>query len=482
MIFMMNKYDLNTGLNIRVLYIVLVFVFVTGINQWLSLQENKHEYSTQLETITKFIAEKMPDSSFVEIADRKGTAEKSIEQQVMAINEEIQPILNDLLVPTKAIKYGVYSRYHKRIIAVGPDFDSSILVIVPPRSYEDLYLANTERFGELKNSVVWYGAPVLYHDRPISNNGRIIGHVFACINLDIIYTAFWNKALKTLLGGFIALLVAIVLLQEALIRLKRDLGLFAEAIIKGSAKSFESKIPELTPVLQHISEQTENMARLDRLNLIGEMAASIGHEVRNPMTTVRGFLQHLGVKEEFNGAKEYFSLMIEELDRANMIITEFLSLAKNRVMDFKVNNLNKVFMEVTPLIQADALRYGCQVEIKLGNIPSFCIDENSIRQLILNMVRNAIEAMPNGGIITIGTTYHEDKVFLSISDQGVGIPIAMLAKLGTPFATTKENGVGLGLAVCYRIVERHDASMTVESELGRGTTFTIKFNCKENTG
>jgi signal transduction histidine kinase len=198
--------------------------------------------------------------------------------------------------------------------------------------------------------------------------------------------------------------------------------------------------------------------------------------VRNPMTTVRGYLQYMSEKAEFRGYKEQLFLMIDELDRANSIITEFLSLAKNHVMDFRKSNLNKVITEIFPLLQADAMRSNCQVEIMLVDVPGVLIDERSMRQLILNMVRNAIEAMPQGGKIEISTGNSRQKVSLVIKDQGTGIPPELIERLGTPFVTTKATGSGLGLAICYRIAQRHGATISVDSKPGKGTVFTLEFD------
>ncbi|MDH7478742.1 MAG: PAS domain S-box protein [Syntrophomonadaceae bacterium] len=219
------------------------------------------------------------------------------------------------------------------------------------------------------------------------------------------------------------------------------------------------------------------MAWLDRLNLVGEMAAGIGHELRNPMTTVRGFLQVLGGKPECQQYKEYFDLMIEELDRANSIISEFLSLARNKAIDLRPQNLNRIIESITPLIQADAMVRDCSVKIEPGIIPDLLLDEKEIRQLILNLTRNGLDAMPAGRTLTISTFVSEGTVSLAVRDEGSGIDPSLLERLGTPFLTTKENGTGLGLAICYSIAARHRATIGVETGPA-GTTFTIRFPCR----
>lgn len=216
------------------------------------------------------------------------------------------------------------------------------------------------------------------------------------------------------------------------------------------------------------------LTRLDRLNLIGEMAASISHEIRNPLTTVRGFLQIFQAKNDFAKYGEHLNTMLDEIDRANSIITEFLSLAKNRKIDLLPNNLNKIISKLYPLIQADAIGEGKTVTLELGEIPNTLLDENQIRQCILNLVRNGLEAVKSKGVVSLKTYVDGDNVVLEVKDNGDGIPQDVLEKLGTPFITTKEKGTGLGLPICYRIVERHKAKIEIDTSL-EGTKFLIMF-------
>lgn len=216
------------------------------------------------------------------------------------------------------------------------------------------------------------------------------------------------------------------------------------------------------------------IARLDRLNLIGEMAASIGHEIRNPMTAVRGFLQILCEKDKYNEDRDYFDLMIEELDRANAIISEYLGMAKNKEINLQLKQLDEIVQSLGPMIHSTAIKKDMNLKLELARPPYSLVDENEIRQLILNIARNGFEAMQPGGTLTIGTTEADDEVILYISDQGHGLDIKVLEKLGTPFVTTKDEGTGLGLAVCYSIAARHRASIELETGPS-GTTFYIRF-------
>jgi signal transduction histidine kinase len=473
----MRKFNLTTKLNFNIVCVVLLLMItITAYNHWLSLQEENSKNITWLMSITDFLVQKKPIGSFSEIVARQGAANQSAQGQVLAINKELQPILNNIFVPMNIIKFGFYSRQHESIVAIGPQPDNSLLIGLNPNKIKEIYEINTEQLINKKNSLVWHGANSIIYIKPIRENGIIIGHAFATINQDAVNSAIWKRTLSTFLGAFLMLLICVAIFREIFIKLKRDLQLLAESILTGRTYNYKSEIAEFTPVLKYISEQTEKMTRLDRLNIIGEMAAGIAHEIRNPMTTVRGLLQFIGNKQEFTKQKDNLDLMITELDRANSIITEFLSLAKNKALEFSENNLNTIIQDIYPLLQADALRNNCEIQVTLDEVPNILVDQNSIRQLILNIVRNGLDAMPESGTITIHTKTVDSTVILSIKDCGIGIPPEIMDKLGTPFFTTKEKGTGLGLAICYQIVERHAAALTIESEHGKGTTFTIAFN------
>lgn len=251
------------------------------------------------------------------------------------------------------------------------------------------------------------------------------------------------------------------------------------AIRKGLLSTEIIKIENKNCVLIVLNDMTERylmekeISRLDRLNLVGEMAAGIAHEIRNPMTTVHGFLQ-MGKMDIQSLSLEHMDLMIDELDRANKIIKEFLTLAKNKTSDKKFQSLNKVIEIIHPLIHAEALLAGKKVVLRLEPCPLLLIDEKEIRQLLLNLALNGLEAMPNDGVLTIRTFVKGKEVVLEVEDNGSGIKEEVLDKIGTPFFTTKENGTGLGVAVCFSIADRHHAAIKIKSS-NKGTKFSIHF-------
>lgn len=219
----------------------------------------------------------------------------------------------------------------------------------------------------------------------------------------------------------------------------------------------------------------EEMAKLDRLNLVGEMAAGVAHEIRNPMTVVKGYLQFLSGKVSSSMA-EQFRTALDELERVEQIISDFLSLARNKLTEDKEQDLNTIIKSVIPLIQTEAIKRSTVLEVKLTEeTTNLLLNENEIKQLLLNLTRNGMDAMNQQGILTIETGVEDDAVYLCIVDTGNGIPKEHHEKIFDPFFTTKANGTGLGLAVCAGIVRRHNGTIEIQSEEGEGTKFKITF-------
>lgn len=251
-------------------------------------------------------------------------------------------------------------------------------------------------------------------------------------------------------------------------------GLLSTEIIEIQGETCILRV--ITDITERVRLENE-MARLDRLNLIGVMAAGIAHEIRNPMTTVRGFLElskgdpeHLSIK--------YIDLMLAELNRANSIITEYLNLAKNKVSYKTPQPLNPIIEALYPLIQAEALRTGKTILLQLNECPELFLDEKEISQLILNLSLNGLDAMESGGILIIKTYMEDQEVVLEVHDEGCGIKTELLQEIGTPFFTTKDTGTGLGLAICYSIANRHNAVIDLKTS-EEGTVFFIRFNQQE---
>ncbi|WP_317890682.1 ATP-binding protein [Paenibacillus arenilitoris] len=231
-----------------------------------------------------------------------------------------------------------------------------------------------------------------------------------------------------------------------------------------------------------LSQLRNEVGRMERLSLVGQMAASITHEIRNPMAVIRGFVQ-LIQERSAKSEKEYFRIIMDELDRANMIISDFLSLAQNRALTMQPSSLHDIINELIPLMSADANMRGQTIEVELcSDAPPLMLNDREIKQLLLNLVRNGMEAMGDSGVLRISTGLLDGAVELRIADEGAGIPAEQMKHLFEPFFTTKTRGTGLGLPLCLSIAERHNGRIDVESKEGEGTTFVVSFNLPEMAG
>lgn len=253
--------------------------------------------------------------------------------------------------------------------------------------------------------------------------------------------------------------------------LSSDSGIFWQEMV---AYPYDEGICCLSKNITEKKNFEKELKRLANLELIGHMAAGISHEIRNPMTTVRGFLQLLTM-EDLGEHKKYFKLMIDELDRANSIITKFLAMGNINKSDLKKSDLNALIYDVAPLLEIDTINQNKLIDIQTSQIPELFLNQDEIKQLLINLCRNGLEAMEAGRTLSISTYMKEDgDVVLEVRDQGTGIEKDILEKLGTPFYTTKDNGTGLGLGVSYGIAARHNAKIEIETS-PEGTVFYTLF-------
>ncbi|MEK0312354.1 ATP-binding protein [Cohnella sp. 56] len=229
------------------------------------------------------------------------------------------------------------------------------------------------------------------------------------------------------------------------------------------------KLSEDITGLRHAEQMLQ---KNEMLSAMGQLAAGIAHEIRNPLTSLKGFTKLIasGVAKD-----SYTDIMMNELSRIELIVGELLVLAKPQVLDFAYKEADVILRDVVMLLESQAhlnnVEILCNFEEHLP--PIRCV-ENQIKQVFINMIKNGIEAMPAGGRISIRAELGADRyLHVRFSDNGPGIPESKLARLGQPFFTTKEKGTGLGLTVCYKIMDNHQGAIRFESEVGRGTRVTV---------
>lgn len=227
-------------------------------------------------------------------------------------------------------------------------------------------------------------------------------------------------------------------------------------------------------------ELEERLRKSDTLSVVGELAAGIAHEIRNPMTALKGFIQLLeaNVKEDFS---MYFNVITSELSRIESIITEFLILAKPQAISYQEKDVVTIMKETIDLLNAQAILVNVQIQLNHnGSVPLVYCEPNQLKQVFINILKNAIEVMPRGGTIVVDIFMkNENELQITIIDEGSGIPEDKIKRLGEPFYTTKDRGTGLGLMVSYKIIEEHCGSVEVESKVGNGTAFHITLPIKQ---
>jgi len=236
-----------------------------------------------------------------------------------------------------------------------------------------------------------------------------------------------------------------------------------------------------------IRKMEKESALKDRLATLGEMMAKIAHEIRNPLNPIKGFAQliinELPIENE---AVQHAKIIIEEVDRLQNIIDDFLSLARDKGSSYTEENINLVIDNILKLLSTEFQKRGCKLTTQFDNeLPKVLIDKNKIKQALLNIIQNALQSIVANGTITIRTYLGEKDVnnnkvkttekvvWIEVYDNGTGIEPTVLEKIFDPFFTTKEKGSGLGLPVCMRILHDHGGSLEIESEVGSGTLCRI---------
>lgn len=223
----------------------------------------------------------------------------------------------------------------------------------------------------------------------------------------------------------------------------------------------------------------EVLHQQDKLAAVGQLAAGVAHEIRNPLTTMKGYTEFLQLEETHEERQEYLSIILDEIDRVNNIVEDFMVLSKPKAAELEERDIIPIIKNVVSFLEFEARNRNVKIgfEYQQDIIQIEC-DENRLKQVLLNFIKNGIEAMPDGGNITVRAGIINNQVQIAIKDTGVGIPQEKLKNIGEPFFTTKKNGNGLGLMVSFKIIESHNGKVFIESELNKGTTFNIVLPAK----
>lgn len=219
----------------------------------------------------------------------------------------------------------------------------------------------------------------------------------------------------------------------------------------------------------------EQVQQAERMKTTGQLAAAVAHEIRNPLTVVKGFLQYYA-EDEALSQKQNFPLMINELDTAEHVISQFLTLSKpNHGGKVDHLDLESVLYDVTELLNMYGLLNDNSIQLNVGKDCFVAANSIELKQLFINLIKNAIEASPNSGSVSVTANKERGNVIIRIADNGRGMTPEEVKSLGTPFYSLKSKGTGLGLMISFNIVEKNKGIIKFDSKPGKGTTVTLQF-------
>ncbi|KJL06328.1 MULTISPECIES: ATP-binding protein [Priestia] len=534
----MKKYIRNLSVfNKTVLFSTLIVVALGVISLAISYQVQK---KMAKETLTQHVLimadlwrESLSKQDVIAAVDsRNGTIPEKdeLEKQFRKIYELHPSYLQGYIMTTEKFK----SHGNKIIVTANKKIKQSLEPSMIYYGGEEFYKSFKQAEQEKKNIVT-----STYKDEfgtwitvlsPITNSS---GKVVAILGVDIDASAIYiyqKRLIVSLVVAFTLLFTFIIVIQDwGLRRLMSPLGELIEGIQAVSQGEFDVKLTheddselgnvhtrfnEMTERLQqlfhqvsvtkeHLNVETDlshtkdgitkaidelevimektrmqkELQRAEKMNAIGQLAASVAHEIRNPMTVVKGFLQLFQDNTKLSNTElSYIHLMINEMDRAEAIIHDYLSLAKPDVHQHRFINCLECITSLVDLLSSYALLTN-NILIELDAKEEVYVrgSRNELNQVLLNIMKNGIEAMRAGGTLRVGLYKREGHVHIQIEDTGIGMTSEQVNRLGTAFYSLKEKGTGIGLMVSYQLVEQMNGRIEVESIPGKGSTFTLIF-------
>ena len=288
--------------------------------------------------------------------------------------------------------------------------------------------------------------------KPMRMNGSALGFLKIGLSLDPVDIA-WRNSLSSMAVLGLAILTV---------------GIFGMAVIFYNQHSHTQQVKALEAEVAH----------RERLSAMGNMAATVAHEIRNPLNSVSMGLQRL--KGEFQPTQDeeqysrFIELMRGEVQRLNSIVEDFLSLARPLEIKPEAVRIDALLQEIAMFAEGDAKSANVQIRVVVPHdLPTARVDKNYFKQVLLNLVLNGMQSMPHGGSLTLEAKVSRGNMIVIVADTGEGIPEETLSRIFEPYFTTKTKGAGLGLSIARRIVEAHGGTLTVDSAVGQGTRFRI---------
>ncbi len=234
--------------------------------------------------------------------------------------------------------------------------------------------------------------------------------------------------------------------------------------------------------MRELKDTQEQLVQSAKLAAIGELASNVAHEINNPLTSILGYTELMKDEDELSTLKKDLEIIEKESLRAREIVKQLLEFSRRRPLNMREINVNDVVRDVVPLVVNQAKMSGVAITQELNDVPMTLGDTNQLKQVLVNLMNNAIFAMPEGGKLSISTQHEDQTLLIHVRDTGSGIPDEVLPRIFEPFfSTKKEKGTGLGLSISYSIIQNHGGNLTAKSVQNEGSTFTITLPVKNNS-
>jgi signal transduction histidine kinase len=328
-----------------------------------------------------------------------------------------------------------------------------------------IYLFSYATIETLNSLAIFYDSNKPY------GSGNIVELLFIFFSPIFVNKKYFWTASLFMIGKYV---IIGGVLQESHVLFPIIIFLILSVVAYFLLTSFTSYISALTSVHLELRQK-------EKLAVIGQMAAAIGHEIRNPLSSLKGFTQLQ--QERYPNTNDFYPIMIQEIDRINYIVNDLMTLGKPKALQFSKASIEEIIAYTLSITQQMSERQGVSIETTMaGPLPPIDSDGKQLKQVFINLIKNAIESMQDGGKIEIKVKVVADnKMEISIQDEGYGIEDQNIINLGEPFYTTKKDGTGLGLMVTNQIIGDHKGDFTIESSPGKGTKVVVTLPISQMT-
>ncbi len=455
------------------LSIVLVIMLTAGTIASLILRDEKITLERDLRIRARQLGEIMAGQAI----------EPLLYEEKFTLYTLIQSYLN---VPDSILVYGIiYNKNGELLLSEQkPSLNSEIKVLPDPPPKVTRFDLNLEKQSA--------GKPVDFLMPILAHKTELVGYLRLGVSVQPLRDTLTSARQKvwlavtviSFLGILAALWIARILIHPVLLintaarRMgEGDLGQEIPAggvgEIRQLGMTFNRMSDRIHKQINTIKAAQENLVRTEKLYALGEFSTGLAHEIKNPLTSIKMLMQR-AIEEEEPPCKEDIEVIIEELDRIDLTVSRFLQGARPSELRFKTTDINQIILDVVAITRTKIEKSGIRLETDLTlDLPPLQLDTSSIKQIFLNGILNALQAMPNGGVLTITTSMRENEIYCVFSDTGCGIAPEHLKNIFDPFFTTKEEGTGMGLTVAWNIARQHGGRLEIDSQVNKGTSLIL---------